>query len=274
MSIVNLTNVVVHNNPGTWDSEFQFQIEFEVLSHLDDEIEWRLTYVGSTESASHDQVLDSVLVGPMAPGAYQIIFQADPPDIALIPTAELLGVTGLLLSCHYREEPFVQVGYYVRVEYDTPELNDEPPETPMRERITRMIAADQPRVTRYQIDWAAGNPALAAQMTTATATTTTPGVAGDALTPAAAGVSTHDGDADMSDGMMMMEEQAVVTTPPANAGAMSAADRLMGVDMMMEGAAADKPLLQPPAALVGTEHMVSEYRLDANVPPMPLVGLP
>ena len=112
MSIVNLTNVVVHNNPGTWESELQFQIEFEVLGNLDDEVEWRLTYVGSPESSAHDQLLDSVLVGPMAPGAYQILFQADPPDMSLIPVDELLGVTGLLLSCHYRALPTHGVPFF------------------------------------------------------------------------------------------------------------------------------------------------------------------
>jgi hypothetical protein len=103
MSVVNLTNVVVHNNPGSWESELQFEIEFEVLAPFDDEVEMRLTYIGSAEhGATHDQLLDSVLVGPMNPGAYKILFQADPPDISLVPAEELLGVTGLLLSCHFR----------------------------------------------------------------------------------------------------------------------------------------------------------------------------
>ena len=38
------------------------------------------------------------------------------------------------------------MGYYVNSEYDSPELNENPPELPMYERIQRNILADKPRV--------------------------------------------------------------------------------------------------------------------------------
>ena len=41
----------------------------------------------------------------------------------------------------------------MRAEYDTPELNESPPDPPIYERLVRNILADKPRVTRYQIDW-------------------------------------------------------------------------------------------------------------------------
>merc|ERR1711998_323775 len=85
-------------------------------------------------------------VGPMQVGGYKIVFQADPPDA-------LLGVTVILLSCFYKDQEFIRVGYYVNSEYDSPELNESPPENPIYERIQRNILADKPRVTRYQIDW-------------------------------------------------------------------------------------------------------------------------
>lgn len=39
------------------------------------DLEWKLTYVGSAESEKYDQVLDSVFVGPVAPGQYRFVFQ-------------------------------------------------------------------------------------------------------------------------------------------------------------------------------------------------------
>lgn len=45
---------------------------FEQISDL----EWKLIYVGSPESEKYDQTLDSVLVGPVAPGSYRFVFQA------------------------------------------------------------------------------------------------------------------------------------------------------------------------------------------------------
>ena len=155
MSSINVTNVVVHNNPAPFASEFQFEIEFECIADLGGgDIEWKLTYVGSANSDSYDQELDEVEVGPVMPGQkYKIIFAAEAPDITKIPPSELLGVTVAFLSCSFHGREFVRVGYYVRTDYDSEELNTEPPATPIPERLVRTIVADQPRVTRYQIDW-------------------------------------------------------------------------------------------------------------------------
>lgn len=42
------------------------------------DLEWKLTYVGSAESEKYDQVLDTVFVGPVAPGQYRFVFQVRP----------------------------------------------------------------------------------------------------------------------------------------------------------------------------------------------------
>ena len=39
------------------------------------DLEWKLIYVGNAESEAYDQVLDSVLVGPVYPGQYRFVFQ-------------------------------------------------------------------------------------------------------------------------------------------------------------------------------------------------------
>jgi len=41
------------------------------------DLEWKLIYVGSAESEKYDQVLDSVLVGPVYPGQYRFVFQVN-----------------------------------------------------------------------------------------------------------------------------------------------------------------------------------------------------
>lgn len=40
------------------------------------DLEWKLTYVGSAEDEKYDQVLESVLVGPVNVGNYRFVFQA------------------------------------------------------------------------------------------------------------------------------------------------------------------------------------------------------
>ena len=47
----------------------------------------------------------------------------------------------------------MRVGYYVNNEYDSDELNAEPPAKPIVERVRRNILAEKPRVTRFTIKW-------------------------------------------------------------------------------------------------------------------------
>lgn len=135
------------------------------------DLEWKLIYVGSATSyvfhcanisenwidgpfrSEHDQELDSLLVGPIPVGVNKFIFEADPPDLKRIPPSEILGVTVILLTCSYDGREFVRVGYYVNNEYDSEELNTEPPAKPVIERVQRNILAEKPRVTRFAIKW-------------------------------------------------------------------------------------------------------------------------
>ena len=104
-------------------------------------------------SSEHDQELDSLLVGPIPVGVNKFIFEADSPDLKRIPTSEILGVTVILLTCSYDGREFVRVGYYVNNEYDSDELNAEPPAKPIIDRVRRNVLAEKPRVTRFAIKW-------------------------------------------------------------------------------------------------------------------------
>jgi len=153
MSVVSLLGVNVLNNPAKFGDPYEFEITFECLESLQKDLEWKLTYVGSATSDEHDQELDSLLVGPIPVGVNKFLFQADPPDTKRIPDAEILGVTVILLTCAYDGREFVRVGYYVNNEYDSDELNADPPAKPILDRVRRNVLAEKPRVTRFAIKW-------------------------------------------------------------------------------------------------------------------------
>lgn len=153
MSVVSLLGVNVLNNPAKFADPYQFEITFECLESLQKDLEWKLTYVGSATSDQHDQELDSLLVGPIPVGVNKFIFEADPPNTKKIPDAEIIGVTVILLTCAYDNREFVRVGYYVNNEYETEELQGDPPAKPVLEKVRRNILAEKPRVTRFAIKW-------------------------------------------------------------------------------------------------------------------------
>ncbi|KAL6245198.1 Histone chaperone asf1 [Rhinocladiella similis] len=153
MSVVSLLGVKILNNPALFTAPYEFEITFECLEQLREDLEWKLTYVGSATSAEHDQELDSLLVGPIPIGVNKFIFEADPPNLTRLPSSEIIGVTVILLTCSYDGREFVRVGYYVNNEYDSEELNNDPPAKPIIERVRRNILAEKPRVTRFAIKW-------------------------------------------------------------------------------------------------------------------------
>ncbi|KAJ3563629.1 hypothetical protein NPX13_g8131 [Xylaria arbuscula] len=153
MSVVSLLGVNILNNPAKFTDNYELEITFECLEQLEKDLEWKLTYVGSATSDQYDQELDSLLVGPIPVGVNKFIFEADAPKTTRIPDADILGVTVILLTCSYDGREFVRVGYYVNNEYDSDELNADPPAKPIIEKIRRNVLAEKPRVTRFAIKW-------------------------------------------------------------------------------------------------------------------------
>ncbi|KAI0195053.1 ASF1 like histone chaperone-domain-containing protein [Astrocystis sublimbata] len=153
MSVVSLLGVNILNNPAKFTDNYELEITFECLEQLEKDLEWKLTYVGSATSDQYDQELDSLLVGPIPVGVNKFVFEADAPKTSRIPDADILGVTVILLTCSYDGREFVRVGYYVNNEYDSDELNADPPAKPIIEKIRRNVLAEKPRVTRFAIKW-------------------------------------------------------------------------------------------------------------------------
>jgi histone chaperone ASF1 len=169
----------VQNNPAKFGDEYCFDITFECLeplskgtlsSHLPfappltrADLEWKLTYVGSPDSDKYDQVLDSIMVGPIPVGVNRFQFTADPPQPEKVPASDLLGVTVILLTCAYDDKEFIRVGYYQHNEY--PEGTEErrvwEEMMERKEKITKVdaskvvrnILADKPKVKRLNIKW-------------------------------------------------------------------------------------------------------------------------
>ncbi|XP_018324790.1 histone chaperone asf1 [Agrilus planipennis] len=153
MAKVQLCNITVMDNPSPFLNPFQFEITFECIEELKEDLEWKMIYVGSAESEEHDQILDSVYVGPIPEGKHMFVFQADPPDVTRIPENDAIGVTVVLLTCCYKGQEFIRVGYFINNEYSDVELRENPPSPPQFDKVTRNILASEPRVTRFKINW-------------------------------------------------------------------------------------------------------------------------
>eukprot|EP00050_Salpingoeca_kvevrii_P008085 m.300574 g.300574 ORF g.300574 m.300574 type:complete len:196 (+) comp14496_c0_seq1:455-1042(+) len=153
MASVNVNNVEVLSNPAPFGAVLQLEITFECLQELHDDIEWRLIYVGSARSEEYDQELECIAVGPLVKGVHKFVFESDPPDPTRIPPNELCGVTVILLTCQYRGQEFIRIGYYVNIDFADEALRENPPAQVHPDMLMRNILSSKPRVTRFPINW-------------------------------------------------------------------------------------------------------------------------
>ena len=58
-----------------------------------------------------------------------------------------------MISVSYEKQEFFRVGYYIRNEYENPELNENPPPQPIVNQLNRFILAENPRISNFQIEW-------------------------------------------------------------------------------------------------------------------------
>lgn len=144
------------DNPCPFSHKFSFEITFECCADLAQDLEWKVLYVGSAESSEYDQVLEEVEVGPVPQGLHKFVLESPAPDVSKLP--QVLGVTVVLVTCTYREQEFVRIGYYVNNE--VPGMNVVEEGDSMQQQsnldlstIVRTILADKPRVTRFPIQW-------------------------------------------------------------------------------------------------------------------------
>jgi histone chaperone ASF1 len=117
------------------------------------DLEFKIIYVGSAETYEFDQTLDQIVVDAVPQGQFKFMFQADPPETNKIPADDAVGVTVILITASYREQEFVRVGYYVTNEYEDPEMREVPPTEPQFDKLIRTIASNEPRVTKFKINW-------------------------------------------------------------------------------------------------------------------------
>ncbi|KXJ14531.1 histone chaperone asf1 isoform X2 [Exaiptasia diaphana] len=153
MAKVNLCHVEIKENPSLFLDPLEFEISFECSEELSEDLEFKIIYVGSAECCDYDQVLDSVLVGPVPIGRHMFLFKANPPDPCKVLDQDLIGVTVILLTGSYRDREFVRVGYYVNNDYVDPEMKENPPAKPVIEKLQRNILVSEPRVTKFHIKW-------------------------------------------------------------------------------------------------------------------------
>jgi histone chaperone ASF1 len=117
---IRVNSVKIINNPCAIGQPIELEIEF--MCHapgLNEDLEWQLVYVINGK----DDVLDSVIVGPVSIGLNKFSFSAPAPSLDNVPNSDLMDMSAVILSAFYRNVEFIRVGYYVKNEYPDSEMH-------------------------------------------------------------------------------------------------------------------------------------------------------
>ncbi|KFW84695.1 Histone chaperone ASF1 [Manacus vitellinus] len=153
MAKVQVNNVVVLDNPSPFYNPFQFEITFECIEDLSEVSVPGAYTVGFLTQLTTFHNLCNLRCEVYIWKAGIWFWEADAPNPGLIPDADAVGVTVVLITCTYRGQEFIRVGYYVNNEYTETELRENPPVKPDFSKLQRNILASNPRVTRFHINW-------------------------------------------------------------------------------------------------------------------------
>ncbi|KAI6216430.1 Histone chaperone asf1 [Aphelenchoides besseyi] len=112
------------------NAQIKLKITFELYEELPEEIEWEMAMAWDGER-KHDQVLDTVEVGPLQVGKHQFLFDAsEAPDYSKVREEDVTDVAVLFLRCSYRGNMFARVAFFVSHVYVDEKLRETPPEKP------------------------------------------------------------------------------------------------------------------------------------------------
>lgn len=101
MACINISAVSVLNDPAPFTAPLSFAVEYECTQELQEDLEWKMIYVVS-ETEEYDQVLESIMVGPVYAGQYKFVFEGNAPDASRLPAESIVGSSAVLLTVSYR----------------------------------------------------------------------------------------------------------------------------------------------------------------------------
>ncbi|KAH0483383.1 MAG: uncharacterized protein KVP18_004096 [Porospora cf. gigantea A] len=153
MGLVEVSDVQFNSERDSALDPFEFVVTFESRANLQEELDWRLIYVGDPTDTSEDQELECISLGPITAGHLRFTMIADPPDFTKIDPDDAHGMTVVLLTASYREQEFLRIGWFVRNVYEDPDVEANPPPELDLQNLRRVVHMEEPRVTRFQINW-------------------------------------------------------------------------------------------------------------------------
>eukprot|EP00834_Sanchytrium_tribonematis_P001649 NODE_42_length_34079_cov_0.552619.p13 type:complete len:180 gc:universal NODE_42_length_34079_cov_0.552619:1160-621(-) len=161
--MIHILEIAFNHERKNFSDSIEMKIKFNAIECLQNDVNFKVTYVFDPQQPKFDRELDDLSIGPIPQGIGEFALICDPPTLEGIPAELVYGVQVLTLTLSYSDQEFCHIGYYVNTtyKYEIPFEEDEngqlsfvfPQNHPVVSDLVRVIHSDKPRVTRKQIDW-------------------------------------------------------------------------------------------------------------------------
>ena len=128
----------------------------DVAIPLQEDVLFKCSFLGEHGETELEEI--DVGNGPGLPiGLLKFKFEVTPPSQSQLMASGVFvddrpDVCAVAVSALYRGREFCRVGYYYRLEYNDPNMNENPP-TPVQWSKLCTMLSNEPKVTRYPIKW-------------------------------------------------------------------------------------------------------------------------
>mmetsp|Transcript_95931 Transcript_95931/g.151026 ORF Transcript_95931/g.151026 Transcript_95931/m.151026 type:complete len:181 (+) Transcript_95931:32-574(+) len=160
MSLCRIESVKSLKDGARVSDDLEFEIVLDVAEDLSEDVVFSCCYVVDPASASSDLVLVDADVGDgpgLKRGMMKFVLESPPPPLTALQQSGIIlsdgqpDVGGLYISAAYRGKEFCRIGYFIRLEYDDAELQQNPPQVVQWDRFT--VALSKPTATLTPIKW-------------------------------------------------------------------------------------------------------------------------
>lgn len=146
MTNFSVDSVDVLNNPAPFQDSLSFCVEFTCDTNLQHNVVWKVLYLNQYEEDDQELHTESMTVSE---GTCTLTLRSPPPDLARIPTPDVIGSCIFKVTCTYEDIEFYGMGYFCSVYFTDNPLTSETIKTddtrPDVSTLSRNIMSEQPR---------------------------------------------------------------------------------------------------------------------------------
>lgn len=164
-SVTMLDNQSIKSLDGSapFTDYMRFCVDFECDTDLQHNVIWRVWYMNADETGDQQLYTESMAVSK---GTCMFTLKSPPPDLACIPTPDVIGPCVIKLTCTYADTEFFGIGYFCNITCSNEALTCETMTDDTRPDIstlTRVMLLGESRETLMLCHFDSPPPAQAAE---------------------------------------------------------------------------------------------------------------